>query len=141
MNNTKSIGLFALLVVGLLFSTAMVSAYKGDYAVKGPDCTPERHEQMIAAFENSDYTAWSKLMEGKGVLRVVNEDNFDKFAKAHTAGKRGDFETASKIRAELGLNDGVQKKDGQGFGKLEGNGLEQRKGQAWGNPKHNKNWN
>ena len=141
MSNMKNISLFALLVVGILFSTTMVSAYRGDYTVKGPDCTPERHEQLVQAFENADYEAWAESMEGKGVLRVVNEENFDAFAKAHTAGKSGDLETAMRIRAELGLNNGDKPMNGQGFGKLNGEGLEQRKGQAWGNPKNNKNWN
>jgi hypothetical protein len=130
---TKTIfGLFALLFVGMILSTSLVSAYRGDYSVKGPDYSEERHEAMKAAFETLDYDAWRELMTENGrygrVVDVVNEDNFVKFAEAHEAAENGDFETARELRAELGLNNGNGPRDGTGFGKGMGHGKGQGQG-------------
>lgn len=106
------IGIMALAlgVSGLIASN--IEAYRGDPAVKGPDCSEERHTDMLKAFETKDYTAWKDLMEGKGrVTEVVNKDNFARFAEAHKVAQRGDIEGAKKIRQEIGL--GL----GQGYGK------------------------
>jgi hypothetical protein len=106
------VGIMALVLgaSGLLVSN--IEAYRGDPNVKGPDCSEERHTDMLKAFETKDYTAWKNLMEGKGrVTEVVNKDNFAKFAEAHKVAQRGDIEGAKKIRQEIGL--GL----GQGYGK------------------------
>jgi len=126
MEKATIFGLLALMVVGLVATTGLVSAYRGDYSVKGPNYSEERHEAMEAAFESLDYNAWQKLMTEDGrhprVVDVVTESNFATFAKAHEAAENGDYETASALRAELGLNNGNGPRDGTGQGK----GMRQR---------------
>jgi hypothetical protein len=76
---------------------------------------------MEKAFETNDYTAWNNLMSGKGkVTRVINKDNFAKFAEAHILAEKGDTAGAAKIRAELGL--GLKNGSGQGQGNGRGMG-------------------
>ena len=124
MKKTAMLGLLALLVVGLLATTGIVSAYRGDYSVEGPNCNEERHKAMESAFESNDYDAWFELMTDNErhprVVDVVTEDNFVKFVQAHEAGKNGDFETVAALRAELGLNNGNGPRDGSGRGKGQG---------------------
>jgi len=126
MKKATIFGLLALMVVGLLATTGLVGAYKGDYSVKGPDCNEERHEAMETAFESNDYGAWKELMAETGrhprVVDVVTESNFATFVKAHEAGENGDYETAAALRAELGLNNGNGPKDGTGHGNSQGRG-------------------
>jgi hypothetical protein len=121
MKKNKIFGMIALFVIGMVLSVGAVSAYKGDYSAQGPNYSPERHEEMQQAFEETDYESWYNLMTMDGrhprVVDVVTEDNFDLFIQAHDAGKSGDTETAAAIRAELGLNNGMGPKDGTGFRK------------------------
>ncbi len=126
-------GLFALLVVGMVFSASMVSAYRGDYSVKGPNYNEDRHVAMQNAFDSLDYDAWKELMTEDGrhprVVEVVTESNFETFVQAHEAGENGDYETAAQLRAELALYNGNGPKDGTGYGRgqrMQQNGL--RKG-------------
>jgi len=125
MDRTKMCGVLALVVVGMVFVTG-ASAYRGDYSVEGPNCDAERHEAMEAAFESSDYDAWYALMTADGrhprVIDAVTPDNFEVFILAHEAGEAGDAETAAKLRAELGLNNGNGPRDGTGHGKSMGQG-------------------
>jgi len=118
MNKKTIFGLFALAIVGMILSTTMVNAYRGDYTETGPYCDDDRHELMEQAFENDDYAAWAELMAENGVnsrvMSVVNEDNFETFVQAHEAGTNGDYELASQLRSELGLNNGQGLKDGAG---------------------------
>ena len=120
MKKATIFGLFVLMFVGLLFSMNSISAYRGDYTMKGPDCTEERHEAMEAAFESLDYAAWQELMTENErhprVVDVVTESNFETFVQAHLAGENGDHETAMALRAELGLNNGNGPGDGTGHG-------------------------
>ena len=60
MTNKKLL-IMVLLVLGagMLFkTTSSVFAYRGYPTVQGPNCTQEKHEAMIKAFENNDYNAW-----------------------------------------------------------------------------------
>ena len=111
MEKKTMFSLLALMIVGALFLTSMANAYRGDYSVKGPNYDEERHLAMENAFESLDYDAWKELMTENGrnprVLDVVTEDNFKTFVQAHQAGINGDSETASALRAELGLNNGM----------------------------------
>lgn len=92
-----------------------VMAYQGDPNVKGPLYSEERHEAMEKAFENNDYNAWKKLMQGRGrVTQVVNKDNFAKFAQAHKLAEQGKVEEATSIRQEMGL--GLKNGSGRGVG-------------------------
>ncbi len=104
------------LVVGGLLLTPSVWAYRGDPNIQGPNYSPERHEAMSKAFNNNDYNAWKKLMNGRGrVSQVVNKDNFTKFAQAHKLMLEGKKAEATKIRTELGL--GLGKGHGYGMGR------------------------
>ena len=119
-------GLLALMVVGLLTTTSLVSAYRGDYSVEGPNCNGERHESMENAFESYDYNVWRELMTENGkhprVVDVVTESNFETFVRANEAGKNGNYETAATLRAELGLNNGQGPRDGSGHSISQGKG-------------------
>ena len=110
--------LLALMAIGIIASSGIVSAYRGDYSIEGPDYNEERHELIKEAFDSLDYSAWKQLMTEKGrnprIIDVVNEGNFETFVQAHEAGKNKDYETASRLRAELGLNNGNGPKDGTG---------------------------
>ena len=121
MKGKTIFGMFALMVVGIMLSTTMVSAYRGDNTLEGPNFKEERHEEMEVAFETMDYDTWYELMTEDGrhskVVEVVNENNFATFVEAHEAAENGDYETAAQLRAELGLNNGHGPRDGTGFGK------------------------
>ncbi len=139
MKKTTMFGLLALMVVGLLATTGLVSAYRGDYNVKGPEYNEKRHETMEKAFESNDYATWKTLMTETGrqprVLDAVNENNFETFIQAHEAAEDGDLETAASLRAQLGLNNGNGPRDGTGFGKSQGRGIGQGEGQGSGQGK------
>lgn len=110
---TLGLGALAALLGVTSILPGAVSAYRGDPAAQGPNCTPERHEAMEKAFEDKDYSAWSALMQGRGrVTQVVNQDNFAKFAEAHELAEQGKTAEAQKIRQELGL--GLHNGSGQG---------------------------
>ncbi len=119
MENKKIFSVFVLGMIALL-GVSLVVAYQGDYSIEGPDYSEERHETMEQVFDNLDYDAWVTLMTESGrsqrVLNVITEDNFETFVEAREAGKSGDFERASELRAELGLRNGNGPKDGNGFG-------------------------
>ena len=129
MKKTTKVGLFVLVIVGLIVSTGVASAYRGDYSVQGPDYDEERHEAMENAFETSDYETWYQLMTRDGrhprVAEVVTESNFETFAQAHEAAENGDHELAAELRAELELNNGQGPRDGTGHGKEMGQGMSQ----------------
>ena len=115
------LGTAALILGGLVVSPKFVSAYQGDPSVKGPNCTAERYEAMIQAFDSNDYNAWKEQMQGKGrVTQVVNEDNFAKFAEAHKLALEGKTDEANQIRQELGL--GLRNGSSQGSQKGSGMG-------------------
>ena len=93
-------------------------AYRGDPSVQGPNCTPERHEEMLNAFNSNDYNAWKGLMQGKGrVTEVVNEENFARFAEAHQLALEGKIDEAKQIKQELGLGMGSGARNGKGGGR------------------------
>lgn len=118
--NRKSIivGATALLLAGFVLTPRLVQAYRGDPSVQGPNYSQERHTDMTAAFENKDYNAWKNLIQGRGrVTQVVNEDNFARFVEAHQLALEGKTQEANKIRAELGLGLGNGSGKGQGYGR------------------------
>jgi preprotein translocase subunit SecG len=126
MKKTTIFGMLAFFLVGLIISTGIASAYKGDYTIKSPDYNEEKCEEMQEAFETKDYDKWNEVMKERGknskVMSVLNENNFETFVQAREAGKNGDYETALRLRSELGLNDGNGLKDGTGYGKTNGKG-------------------
>jgi len=137
MKNKKFLSVFALGVIVLL-GVSFVAAYHGDYSVNGPNYSEDRHEAMEQVFDNLDYDAWVALMTENGrhprIVDVVNEDNFATFVEACEAGKSGDFERASELRAELGLNNGMGPKDGTGF--ANGKGMRQGSMKGFGMRNH-----
>lgn len=116
--NKKILGLAgaSLLALGaIILLPSLTQAYRGDMSVKGPNYTVERHEAMEKAFDNNDFTAWQKLMEGHGrVTQVVNKDNFAKFAQIHKLTEAGKITEAETLRKELGL--GLRNGQGRGSG-------------------------
>jgi len=110
--NKKIMGL--AMVLSLLLLIGVVSAYRGDPLVLGPNYSQERHEAMNQAFVNANYSTWFELMTSTNrsprVLKVVNENNFDSFIKARALLSEGKVEEANSIREELGLNNGQGQK-------------------------------
>lgn len=110
MKYGKNIGLFALFVVGILVSAASISAYNADFVEKS-DCVIKGE-----SLEYMTYDEFKVVMQGKGLLKFVNEDNFDNFVLMHNALNNGDYDLAAEIRVELGLGVKSEFKDGSGFG-------------------------
>lgn len=103
----------ALSLAGLFALSGQVAAYRGDSNAHGPNYSTERHQAMTQAFENHDYEAWRELMQDRGrVMQVVNQDNFVRFAEAHQLAQAGKLDEAKQIREELGL--GLHNGSGQG---------------------------
>jgi len=127
-----SLGAFGVIAI---LAISMVFAYQGDYSVKGPNYSEDRHEAMEQAFEDLDYETWYDLMTQDGrhprVVDVVTEDNFATFVEAHEAAEAGDLETAKQLRSELGLNNGQGPKDGSGHR----NGYQNNQGSRMGQGK------
>lgn len=110
------LGTAGLVLGGFLLSSEKALAHRGDPSVQGPNYSAERHAAMTQAFENNDYNAWKELMQGKGrVTQVINEQNFARFAEAHKLALEGRTDEAQTIREELGL--GLQNGSGQGMGR------------------------
>ena len=81
---------------------------------------------MEQAFESNDYTAWANLMQGRGrVTQIINQNNFAKFAEMHELVEQGKTLEAQKIRQDLGL--GSQNGGGKGRGMGMGMGRFQNK--------------
>ncbi|RJR28128.1 hypothetical protein C4564_06220 [Candidatus Microgenomates bacterium] len=112
-----ALGVSSLVIGGLFVLPRSASAYRGDPAAEGPNCTGEQKEEMLQAFENNDYEAWKNSVQSRGrVSEVVNEDNFARFAEAHKLALQGDTDGAAQIRTELGL--GLHNGSGQGQGQM-----------------------
>jgi hypothetical protein len=125
MNKKKKIAASTLALIIAAGTGISAYAYQGDYTQKGPNSTPERHEAMMAAFENTDYAAWGNLMNGKGRVKdVITEETFAKFAEAHNLAQEGKYEEADAIREELGLRTRDGKKMGASYkgGNRDGSG-------------------
>lgn len=113
------LGSIGLLLSGFVLVRTKVLAYQGDPSIKGPYYTEERHQEMTSAFENNAYNSWKNLMNGRGrVSQVINEQNFSRFSEAHRLALEGKTDEANKIKQELGLGlrDGSGKESG-GFGR------------------------
>jgi len=118
MNKKKiALSITALVLAGTVLAPA-IQAYRGDPGVQGPNCTPERHEAIVQAFDNNDYNAWKEQMQGRGrVTQVINEGNFSRFAEAHKLALAGKTDEAKAIRLELGLGQGQKRGNGNGSGR------------------------
>ncbi len=107
--------IFTLILSAWLLSASDTFAYRGDPNTLGPNCTAEQHEAVQSAIKNKDYNTWKKLMDGRGVTRKINEQNFARFAEMVKLRLEGKTQEADQIRAELGL--GVRNGTGYGQGK------------------------
>lgn len=130
-----SLTVFAILVISLIGTIGIASAYRGDINEQGPNFDSDIHDQMVGVFENYDYNTWKGLMEENRhevrILEVINKDNFQTFADSHNAALEGDFETANRLREELNLHNGANPKYGTGrMIKSQGKYLEKGKGHS-----------
>jgi len=120
MKNSKTIAMFAIMLVGVGMLGGLASAYRGDMSTPGPYFSEERHELMENAFESNDYDAWYELMTEDGrhprVVDVITEENFPIFVEIHEARESGDYETAAELRSDLGLGIGQGMHKGAGTG-------------------------
>jgi hypothetical protein len=118
--NNKYIALSAIAVAGVVGAFAISQAalaYRGNPDQTGPNYSPERHAEMQKAFDNSDYNAWKEQMNGRGrVTKVINEQNFSRFAEMHKLTLEKKYDEANKIREELGLGQGNGQGNGRGMG-------------------------
>ncbi len=118
--NTKKVllsgaTLAAIGIIGLATASSAL-AYRGDYTQSGPNCTAERHEAMENAFESNDYNAWKDLMQDRGrVTQVIDENNFAQFAEAHQLAEQGKYAEADTIRQDLGFRTRNGQPIGAGF--------------------------
>jgi hypothetical protein len=109
----------AVIAAATMLSVGIVSAYRGDPNVQGPNYNPERHTAMTSALASEDYAAWKSLMAGKDrVATLITEETFPRFVEAHRKMLAGDKAGADAIRAELGLGQG--KGNGNGHGRRAG---------------------
>jgi hypothetical protein len=114
MKKSIILGVLGLAVVGVVAYATEALAYRGDASKTGPNYSAERHVQMEKAFENNDYNAWKNLMNGRGrVSGIINENNFNRFAEAHRLTEEGKNDEANKIHQELGLGQGKGAGNGQ----------------------------
>jgi hypothetical protein len=122
----KYIALGAIVALGIAGALAISQgalAYRGNPEQTGPNYSPEKHEAMQKAFENKDYNAWKELMNGRGrVTQVVNEQNFSRFAEMHKLMLEKKTDEANEIRKELGLGQGNGQGRGNGKGMKQGSG-------------------
>jgi hypothetical protein len=122
----KYIALGAIIALGIAGAIAISQgalAYRGNSDQTGPNYSPERHAEMQKAFENKDYNTWKELMNGRGrVTQVVNEQNFPRFAEMHKLMLEKKYDEANQIRKELGLRQGNGQGRGSGKGMKQGGG-------------------
>lgn len=119
-NTTLTLSILTLVTAGIIGVTTVLpaEAYLGDPNTKGPNYSAERHEAMERSFENKDYNAWKELMQNRGrVMSLINEQNFARFAEAHELAEQGKFAEADAIRKELGLRTRAELGKRGGFGR------------------------
>jgi hypothetical protein len=124
MNKGIILGILGLAVIGVSAYGVSAFASQGRMGQFGPNYTPERHEQMLKAFENNDYAAWKNQMGNRGAANVVTEQNFSRFTQMHNLMLEGKIDEANAIRSELGLGQG----NGRGQGMMGGQRGQNRNG-------------
>ena len=117
IKNKMYLGFFFVFAVSILALAGITYAYKGDPNQKGPNYNLQVHELLESAIKSRDYDAWIKIrqennlpMHGK-IFQVINKDNFDKYSQMHEANIAGDKVTSDAIKSELGLGQGMMKKE------------------------------
>lgn len=110
MNKKFVIGVATLAMAGVVGNVLATNAYTGDNDnqqnnVSHWNWSNNMRDAMKKAFENNDYDAWLKLMNGMNsrMKNIINRDNFPEFAQMHRLMWEGNFDEANKIRQELGL--------------------------------------
>ncbi|MCK4918557.1 MAG: hypothetical protein KAS02_02125 [Candidatus Pacebacteria bacterium] len=121
MKKEKIVGL-AVLTLILAAGVSTAFADSEDWGT-GRGFSEEHQAQMTEVFENGNYGDWVTLanqkFEERGDLRQerhsermvqMTEENFAKFAEAHSLRQAGDFEGAQAIMEELGIERGFGSK-------------------------------
>lgn len=96
----KKIGVFALMVIGMLTMTTLVSAFMGFGNF-------DNRDEIDAAIESDDYSAWKRAMSN-----TLTEDRFNEMKQRHSqnSGKRdlmrtaidsGDYDAYKEIVEEI----------------------------------------
>jgi len=111
MQKILGLSLIGVVAIGALVYATGTFAAQQNY---GPNYSLDRHEKMLRAFENNDYTAWKAQMGDRGPARVVTKENFPRFTEMHKLMLEGKTAEANVIRAELGLD----QRGGQGRGMM-----------------------
>lgn len=124
MKRRKEIISGSLLGVSILGALALTGFAYADF---GPNYSPERHEEMLKAFEDKNYETWKSLrnerwehMQGmRGIVDdAINKDNFDRFIEMRRLRLEGNAVESNEIRNELGLPE-----LGEGKGEWHGHGM------------------
>lgn len=122
------LGVLGLVALGATAYGVSAFAFENGRGKFGPNYTPERHEQMLKAFENNDYAAWKAQMGDRGAARVVSEQNFARFTQMHKLMLEGKTTEANAIRAELGLGQGNVRGQGMMRGQNRGGNFVDKNG-------------
>lgn len=146
MRKKTILALFAFLAIGIVVSTAVVSAYGvrgfADDESKGQalgqisedhiqrmqereqyrELRQQSQDEIRAAIEAGDYNTWKSLVEGLDRYPVdvetITESDFNTLVEMHNARISGDWETADGLASELGW----ERPEPMGVGKGSGQG-------------------
>ncbi len=106
-----------------IFDELGINKNIGERKIRGmrKNFSPERHEAMQKAFENNDYASWVSIMSENDrkpkILKIINEQNFEKFSEAHKLMLEGNHEEAKKTFDELGINKNIGERKIRGMRK------------------------
>ena len=75
MRTTTFIGVFALLLIGLVAASGLVSAFRGSL---GQGFDPEKRDAIKSAIDSGDYETWKALQED-----MLSEENFNSIVERH----------------------------------------------------------
>lgn len=103
-------------LIAVLSLTLIVAAFAYGPKTDAPHYDEDVHSQLEAALESRDYDTWIWIRQENnlpthGRMFQMIEENpelFDRYAEMHEANEAGDYELAAKIRAEMGLGQGMK---------------------------------
>lgn len=119
MKNKILFGILALFVLSAVVSVFAVASFGNPKAPRAY-YNEEVHAKLQEAIKNRDYETWKRIREENNlptrgrIFSVINKDNFGKYAELHEAMQNNDLEKANQIKAELGLNGQMKRKQGNG---------------------------
>lgn len=74
-----------------------------------------KNQAIKKAIQDKNYQEWKKLLENnknpqnKRLLKVINQDNFERYADAKILADSGDKTELNQLKKELGLNYKIKK--------------------------------